>query len=71
MKKQRKLLTNEEKEKICNDRNGICARRKGSDLCPLYFDIGVACFCYKEHIDVLEDIIQKVHNEEIEYNDKI
>lgn len=71
MKKQRKLLTTEEKEKICSDRNGVCARRTGNDVCPLYFEIGVAQFCYKDHADVIEHALQEINNEEIEYNDKI
>lgn len=64
MKKQRKLLTTEEKEKICKNRKHICA--KNGEVCPLFFEIGVAGFCYKDDINVLEDAIEKVHNEEVE-----
>lgn len=66
MKKQRKLLTTEEKEKICNNRDGMCAKIKKGDFCPLYFQIGHHPFCYKEHINILEDIIEEAHNEEVE-----
>ena len=67
MKKQRKLLTTEEKEKICNDRGGVCAKNKKGDFCPLYFQIGRHPFCYKEHVNILEEIIEEAHNEEVEY----
>lgn len=66
MKKQRKLLTTEEKEKICKDRKHICA--KNGELCPLFFEIGVAGFCYKDHSDVIEHILQEVGNEEVKFN---
>lgn len=72
-KKQRKLLTREEKEKICKDWKGICFDRKRG-LCPLYFEIDVAkfCqFCYKDHADVIEHALQEIGNEEVEFNDKI
>lgn len=64
MKKQRKLLTTEEKEKICTDMKHICA--KNGELCPLFFEIGVAGFCYKDHANVLEHALQEINNEEIE-----
>lgn len=65
MKKQRKLLTRAEKAKICEDWAGICYNKK-KGLCPLYFEIGVAQFCYKDHADVLEHALQEINNEEIE-----
>lgn len=70
MKKQRKLLTTEEKEKICKARRGTCAGPDGRNWCPLFLGLGHNIFCYR-NIDKLEQIIQNMHNEEIEYNDKI
>lgn len=71
MKKQRKLLTDEEKEKICKSRRGVpCAGPDGRNWCPLFLGLGYNIFCYRD-IDKLEQAIQNMHNEEIEYNDKI
>ena len=65
MKKQRKLLSRAEKAKICEYFEGICFN-KSKGLCPLYFEIGVAQFCYKDHADVLERALQEIGNEEVE-----
>lgn len=65
MKKQRKLLTTEEKEKICKDRKHVCA--KNGELCPLLFIFHFIDFCYKD-VGVLEEILEKIHNEEVKFN---
>lgn len=67
MKKQRKLLTDEEKEKICKSRRGVCASPDGRDWCPLFLGIPTNIFCYR-NIDRLEQTIQNMHNEEVEFN---
>lgn len=69
MKKQRKLLTDEEKEKICNDRNSKCRIDKlmeGTNQCPLMCVIGNCYgFCYKNINKIIEEI-KELHNEEVE-----
>lgn len=69
MKKQLKLLTDEEKRKICDkymkDENGeysslICRGLK----CPLSLQIGKELFCYKD-MYYLEDKIKEYWNQEI------
>lgn len=67
MRKQRKLLTTEEKEKICKNRRGVCAGPDSRNWCPLFLGLGHNIFCYR-NINVLEDVIQNMHNEEVEFN---
>lgn len=63
MRKQRKLLTAEEKERICQARNGRCT---GEEWCPLFVGLNQVIFCYKD-IGEVEELIDKIHNEEVEY----
>lgn len=63
MKKQRKLLTMEEKERICQARHGRCT---GDQQCPLFVALNPIIFCYQD-MDELEELIDKMHNEEVEY----
>lgn len=71
MKKQVKLLTDEEKEQICESRDHTCARTvngKG-DPCPLLFGFDKAMICYKEDMQRVEDEIKKIHEQEIEVSE--
>ena len=70
MKKQLKLLTENEKYAICNkymkDKNGEYSGLTCRGLeCPLSLQIGKELFCFKD-IDYLEEKIKEYWNQEID-----
>lgn len=70
MKKQLKLLTDNEKYAICNkymkDKNGEYSGLTCRGLeCPLRLQIGKELFCFKD-IDYLEEKIKEYWNQEID-----
>jgi len=70
MKKQLKLLTDNEKHAICNkymkDKNGEYSGHTCRGLeCPLSLQIGKELFCFKD-IDYLEDLIKEYWNNEVD-----
>ena len=70
MRKQRKLLTKAEKDKICKDRDHKCNiwnATTGEDKCPLFVKIEECCLCYN-NIKDLEDNLRKIGNEEVQIN---
>ena len=68
MKKQLKLLTDEEKRKICNkyirDENRNSGFTCKALICPLRFHVGKEAYCYKD-IHNLEERIKEYWNREI------
>lgn len=60
MKKQLKLLTDEEKRKICDKYVRTCRRL----ICPLRFHVGNELYCYRD-IHKLEDRIKEYWNQEV------
>ena len=70
MKKQLKLLTDEEKRKICDkymkDKNGEYSGFYCRGLeCPLSLEVENGLFCWKD-MHVLEDKIKEYWNQEID-----
>lgn len=69
MKKQLKLLTDEEKRKICDkymrDEDGNFGLTCRGLICPLRFHVGKELYCYKD-IYILEERIKEYWNQEVD-----